>query len=173
MSRISMKLGLLLAILIWHSPSTAQSDATEAEPETRKCIPTRFVRRTRIVDDRSVLIYLSSRRVYLNVLRDSCSGLKQVGTFSYNSSDGLMCEGDGISSISGAWGEVRPIPTCWLGIHTKISKERADAILAASKRGPSIKARPVPPPDPSEIGTESEEPEGSLPLEGAVLNTGI
>ena len=143
---------LLLAPLTWLTPSQAQEFESEVEIDTRKCIPTRSVRRIRIVDDRNVLIYLSARKIYHNVLRNTCRGLKRLGTFSYNSSDGQMCEGDGISGIHDAWADVRPIPSCWLGMHRRISKEDADALRSAGKRGPKVRPAPLPLPEPGEVG---------------------
>lgn len=148
-----------LSSLIAFTPSQAQESEAEVEPETRTCISTRSIRRTRIIDDRNVLIYLSARRIYHNVLRNNCRGLKRLGTFSYNSSDGQMCEGDGIAGIHGAWDDVRPIPQCWLGVHRRISREEANALREASKRRPKIAPKPIPLPEPEEVGSESEDPE--------------
>ncbi len=151
------QLSLLLAALTWLAPSHAQEMETAVEPDTRNCISTRSIRRIRIVDDRNVLIYLSGRKIFHNVLRNTCRGLKRQGTFSYNSSDGQMCEGDGISGITDAWDDVRPMAQCWLGVHNRISREQADAMRDAAKRGPKIEPRPLPVPKPSEIGTEEED----------------
>jgi len=154
---------LSFASLVCLAPVQAQEIGIEAEPEveleTRTCIQTRRITRIRVLDDRNVLIYMGARRIYHNVLRNTCHGLKRLGTFSYNSSDGQMCQGDGIAGMSGAWSDVRPIPKCWLGIHQRISKEQADAMRDASKRKPKIPAAPLPMPEPGEVGSESEVPE--------------
>lgn len=154
---------LSFAALVCISPSQAQEIDIEVEPEpeleTRTCIPTRRITRIRILDDRNVLIYMSARRIYHNVLRNTCHGLKRLGTFSYNSSDGQMCQGDGIAGLSGSFQDVRPIPKCWLGIHQRISKEHADAMRDASKRKPKIPAAPLPMPEPGEVGTEEDAAE--------------
>jgi len=149
---------LSFTALACFAPSQAQQIEIEVEPEveleTRTCIPTRRISRIRILDDRNVLIYMSARRIYHNVLRNTCHGLKRLGTFSYNSSDGQMCQGDGIAGLTGAWEDVRPIPKCWLGIHQRVSKVQADAMRNASKNKPKIPAAPLPMPEPREVGTE-------------------
>jgi hypothetical protein len=152
-------ISLLLIGLIWISPASAQDEEPGTEADTRKCISTRSIRRIRIIDDRNVLIYLSGTNVFHNVLRSSCTGLERVGTFSYNSSDGLLCEGDGISALQGqVWGDIRPVPHCWLGIHQRISKEQADAMREGKKEGGKIEVRPLPMPEPSEVGGDEEDP---------------
>lgn len=160
-NRCLTQLTLLLVALFWFAPSQAQETETEtesgAESDTRRCIPTRSIRRIRIIDDRNVLIYLSARKIFHNVLRNTCSGLKRLGTFSYNSSDGQMCEGDGIAGVTGAWNDVRPVPQCWLGIHHRVSKEQADSMRDASKRGPKIRPKPLPVPEPSDVGSDPED----------------
>lgn len=156
MNRYSVQFALLCAAFVWHSPASSQDGADEVEPESPRCVSTRFIRRIRILDDRNVLIYVSGRRIYHNVLRYDCRGLKRVGAFSYNSNDGLLCEGDGIGSLGGALDTVRPMAACWLGAHTRITREQANEMRAAVRRGPTIKARPVAPPEPSEIGIEDE-----------------
>lgn len=162
-NRYSVQITLLFAALVWHAPAAAQGSADEAEFESPRCVSTRFIRRIRILDDRNVLIYLSRNRIYHNVLRYDCRGLKRVGSFSYTSNDGLLCEGDGIGSLGGAWDNVRPMASCWLGAHKRVSNEEANELRAAVRRGPVIKVKPVAPPEPSEIGTEepseSENPE--------------
>ena len=152
--QISIHAALLLVAFTLSAPLQAQESDGEGEAETRNCLQTKKIRRIRIVDDRNVLIYLSARRIYHNVLKYNCTGLKRVGTFSYNSNDGQMCEGDGIAAISGAWADIRPVPTCWLGTHERVSKEQADAIRKGEKFERKIESKPIPLPEPSEVGSE-------------------
>ena len=150
---------LIAALTSISFPLNAQEIEEEVKPETRSCIPTRNIRRIRIIDDRNVLIYMSARRIYQNTLRNTCRGLKRYGTFSYNSSDGQMCEGDGIAGYHGAWEDVRPVPQCWLGTHQRISREQAKALRDSAKRGPKIPPKPLKLPSPEEVGSGTEEAE--------------
>lgn len=150
----------LLSTLVWVTPLNAQEEEPSVDDGAPNCISTRRIRRIRIIDDQNVLIYLSPQLIFHNRLENACHGLERLRTFSYNSSDGLLCDGDGIAPLAGeVWGEVRPVPTCWLGPHQKISKEQADAIRDAKKNKPKIESLPLPMPEPSEVNMEEEEPE--------------
>jgi hypothetical protein len=133
------------------------------EDRTRNCVGTRRIRRTKIVDDGNVLIYLSAKLILHNQLRQLCPGLEQAGTFAFTSTDGAICKGDGLAPIkSDPWGPIRPIPTCWLGVHRQISAEEADEMIAAAMSPPdqTPSPRPLPMPEPSEVGVEEDkEPE--------------
>jgi hypothetical protein len=41
----------------------------------------------------------------------------------------------------------------------KITRDEADAMMAAKKEGGKIEVRPLPMPEPSEVGVENEDPE--------------
>ncbi len=152
---------MFLVTLAWVAPASAQDDETIVDDDARNCISSRRIRRIRIVDDRNVLIYVSGKTIFHNQLRRTCRGLKLAGSFAYNSNDGLLCSGDGIASLNGmAWDDVRPVPSCWLGEHRRITKEDADAMRKAARRAPKIAPKPVATPDPTEVGRDSEEPKG-------------
>ena len=151
---------LAFVFLIWHQPTVAQEEEVVVEKDGPNCISTRRIRRVRIIDDKNVLIYLNTRHIYHNELENECRGLERIGTFSYNSYDGLICEGDGISGMSmNAWDDPKPVPRCWFGPHRKITKEEADAMREAKKLGTTIESEPLPMPLPSEVGAEDDDPE--------------
>jgi hypothetical protein len=157
-----VKLSILLVALAWVPPAKAQEEEPGIDDGNVRCISTRRIRRTRIIDDQNVLIYLTATTIYHNVLRNACHGLERRRTFSYHSSDGLLCEGDGLSPMAGeVWGAVRPPASCWFGPHVKISKEDADAMRDAKKNGPTIEPRPLPMPEPAEVSGENEESESN------------
>lgn len=155
-----IKVSVLLVALVWAPTADAQEEEVVVDDGAPNCISSRRIRRIRIIDDQNVLIYLSATKIYHNRFRNVCGGLERTGTFSYNSNDGLLCEGDGIAPLAGeVWGAARPVPACWLGPHRKISKEDADAMRDAKKNPPKIEARPLPMPEPSEVTVESQDPE--------------
>lgn len=154
-----ISISLLSAALVWVAPVKAQEDEGSVDDGTRICISTRRIRHTRIIDDRNVLFYLSSTNILHNVLRQTCPGLKYNGQFSYTTTTGRICEGDGIAPMRGSWGTVRPVPVCWLGIHREISREQADMLREAAKLMPAFEPSPLPIPEPSEIGNENKDPE--------------
>ncbi len=157
----------MLAALASAQPASAQDaeSSQDVEPgvadEGPSCISTRRIHRIRILDDRNVLIYINAKTIYHNQLQRTCRGLKRAGTFSYNSSDGLLCSGDGIASLNGiAWDDVRPVPSCWLGEHRRISRDDANAMRKEIRRGPKVTPKPVPTPAPTEVGRDGDEPKG-------------
>jgi hypothetical protein len=141
------------ASLIFVAPVSAQEADPSSDVETRNCIFTRQIRRTKIIDDRNVLFYVAGDTVFHNALRQTCHGLEKRGTFALITS-GRLCEGDGFSAVY-----TSPYPTCWLGVHVKITRDEADAMMAAKKEGGKIEVRPLPMPEPSEVGVENEDPE--------------
>lgn len=155
-------LAAFLVALVQVPTADAQEEDVGVDDGAPNCLSSRRIRRIRIVDDQNILIYVSAQTIFHNRLRNACRGLERLRTFSYNSSDGLLCEGDGIAALAGeVWGAARPVPSCWLGEHRKISKEDADAMREAKKNPPKIEAKPLPMPEPSEISTETEIPESS------------
>ena len=156
---LALPCGFLLKTLPLHAQESAVDDAG-IEEVTKRCISTRRIRRIRIVEDKNILFYLTATHVYHNQLRNECHGLKRYGTFSYNSNDGLFCDGDGIGGMTmDAWDDVRPNVNCWLGLHRKITREEANEMRRAARNVPSPEAKPLPMPHPSVIGTEETVPE--------------
>ncbi len=155
---LSIPLGLSIGAL----PAHAQEESAEevvVEEDSKRCISSRRIRRIRIVDDKNILIYLTATHIYHNELQNECYGLKRNGTFSYNSNDGLYCEGDGIGAMSmNAWDDVRPDSRCWLGMHNRISKEEADEMRRTGGQISAPAAKPLPMPPPLVIGMDDLEP---------------
>jgi hypothetical protein len=160
--RISLAVALAVSLLPVPS-AAAQDNEPGLDDRTRNCVGTRRIRRTKIVDDRNVLIYLSAKLILHNRLRQLCPGLEQAGTFAFTSTDGAVCKGDGLAPLkSDPWGPIRPIPTCWLGVHRQISSEEADEMILAAMTPPNQtpSPRPLPMPEPAEVGVEEDiEPE--------------
>ena len=154
---------ILFGFFAWALPAPAQEESVEdvtVEEDTLRCISSRRIRRIRIVDDKNILIYLTATHIYHNELQNVCHGLSRHRSFSYNSNDGLFCEGDGIGGMTlAAWDVVRPDVRCWLGAHRRISREDADAMRRGEGKPAQPEARPLPMPPPSEVGADEEEPE--------------
>lgn len=146
--------GLILA-------GTVHSQEEEEEPtyedDSRTCLNLRMIRRTKVVDDRSVLFYTRSGDVYHNVLGNACSGLAREGRFSYQSRIGSLCRMDSINVLrSGGWGMQQGVG-CSLGRFHKISDENAKALLEPPAVQPQ--AVDLPMPSPERVGTGEDPPE--------------
>lgn len=157
-------LALPFGVVGWTLPAVAQENEADeiiVEDDSLRCISSRRIRRIRIVDDKNILIYLSSNHIYHNELQNECHGLERRKQFSYNSNDGLFCAGDGIGAMSmNAWDDVRPDVRCWLGEHRRITKEEADEMRRTGTARPVQvpEANPLPMPPPMEVG-KADEPE--------------
>jgi hypothetical protein len=122
-----------------------------------RCIRTRSIKQTKIVDDLSIIFYMTRRKAFHNILPRKCNGLAREGRFSYHSSTGQLCDLDSIRILyGGAFGLEEGI-SCGLGLFHPISKEDAEALTDKTPLKPE--ARPIPLPPPEEIGAEKEETE--------------
>lgn len=142
-------------------PAAAQEEEPVVDDDVRRCLSTRSIRSTHIIDDRNMLFYAPGRRVYHNILRQPCNGLKREGRFTYRITGGSLCSGDIIFVLhDDSFDGFRQGPSCSLGAFHEISREAADAL----REGPDAKveAQPLPMPEPAEVGNgdeKEEEPE--------------
>ena len=156
----------LLAVFISAGLISATAAAQEEELEQSvndfvdRCVNTRRVRRTVIVDDQNILFYMSGQKAYLNVLPRRCNGLKRAGSFSYRISTNRLCDLDSIRVLNSGPGGLEQGIACGLGLFHAISRDEADAL----RNPPEVKIeeRPVPLPEPEDLGageTDSNDKE--------------
>lgn len=130
--------------------------AEEAADGAIRCIDTRRISRTHVVDDQTILFYMRGGPVYVNNLPRKCPSLRREKKFSYRTSISRLCDVDMITVLYDAGTGLSRGPSCGLGRFNPISEEEAKAL----KAGPDaeIEAAPLPPADP-------EEPEVRTPDE--------
>ena len=150
---------ILAAFLVapWAVPATAQEEEPSYDENSRDCINLRLIRRTKVVDDRNILFYMNGDVVYHNILPRQCGGLARQDRFSYSTSIGRLCRLDTIRVLYDDPYGLREGTACGLGLFHKITREDAAAFREESNKMPE--ARPLPLPEPEEIGTEKKEPE--------------
>ena len=154
--------GILLATLFCARAGAQdkEADVTEEEPvydeNTAECISLRHVRRTKVVDDRNVLFYMSGKTVYHNVLPRSCSGLAREDRFSYQTSIGRLCRLDQISVLYNDPFGMRAGNRCSLGAFQKIDRDDAKAFMDSTNNDVPA-AKPLPMPAPQEVGASQEQ----------------
>jgi len=167
MHKLIRKFILPVAVIAIAIPALGQDEEPEGETIddlTRSCITLRSLRRTEVLDDRSVLFRMRGRTIYHNILPRQCPGLSHQKRFSYDSTFGRLCENDLIrvlySDSFGTFG-MREGAGCRLGIFHEITSEDAKAL----KEGPAKQSGPIPlpMPAPQEVGVDTEEPEESDP----------
>ena len=148
---------ILALVFAWEAPVAAQEEEPVVDGDTRRCLSTRRIRRTRIIDDRNILFYMPGKVVYHNILRQPCNGLEREGRFSYKTSAGSLCSSDVIFVLyDGALGGLREGNACGLGVFHEITREDATALLEAEDA--KVEPAPLPMPEPEEIGADDEEP---------------
>jgi hypothetical protein len=118
----------------------AADDDVDADIDgIEKCISTRILRRTEVVDDRHILFYLSGKKVYLNILPNLCSGLSRERRFSYTSISQRLCRLDSIRILSDVGGTIHQGRSCRLGYFHLTSEEEIEAALNRMAEPPPIK----------------------------------
>lgn len=124
----------LLALMATSLSLTARAeDAPTAEAKTESCLQLHRIRTTKVVDDSTVLFYLSSNEVYKNVLPRKCSALRPNEGFLYKSSINQLCSVDTITPLVSAGGGYMTTTSCGLGTFTRIDKETAQALISDAK----------------------------------------
>lgn len=151
---------LLLCLHIGLSTQIAAADDDDEEvPENAKrCISTRIIRDTTIIDDRNIIFHVNNKKAYHNVLRRQCSGLEREDRFSYHTSSGRLCSLDTIRILyESGFGGLQEGSACSLGVFIPITDDDADALIHQEPIQPE--AMPLPMPEPEEIGEDKETPE--------------
>lgn len=144
---------ILLACLL-NLPVADSSMADEVKDDTvRKCISTRRLKNTEVVDDRNILFHMIGKDVYHNILPRQCHGLARSGSFSYRTSGGRLCDIDTIRVFEPF--SNMPGLSCRLGSFHPISKDDAAAIREGPDNPPE--AEPLPPAEVEDIEPEADE----------------
>jgi hypothetical protein len=139
------------------APVALADEEAEAvtEEASERCIDTRRISRTVVVDAHTVLFYMRGGRIYRNTLPHKCMSLAREKRFSYRTSTSRLCDVDVITVLYDMGGLTRG-PSCGLGRFYPVTKEEADAI----RQGPDgeIEPEPIEP-------AEMEQPEVAAPDE--------
>ena len=110
--------------------------------EGERCISTRNIRSTDILDDRTILFRMRGGDYYVNYLRNDCPGLVREERFSYRSSGGRLCQIDMIRVLEQFGGFIQEGMSCGLGAFYPITGEEAEflALEPEERRGrPAIR----------------------------------
>ena len=127
----------------------------------RKCIGTRAVKRTEVVDDQIILFFTRGKTVYVNVLPRECKGLSRDRRFSYSTSFGRLCKLDRIRILRDSGSGLREGRSCRLGSFHPIIKEDIAPFIDALQKLPEPQLPS--PPGPVDIILETDESRDSAP----------
>ena len=140
--------GILLLLTLPPTTSTFAQDDGDVDEGGERCIDTRRISNTRIVDKQNILFYMRGGDIYHNELRRSCFGLRPGKTFSYRTSLSRLCSNDLITLLDNFGMGMSRGPSCAIGKFRPVSKEEAEAI----RHGPDadIEPEPIEPAKPEE-----------------------
>jgi hypothetical protein len=134
MFRSLMPIGLAAALAA-SSFATAQNGADDVAPEDMvNCVSLSRVDDTRIVDDQTILFYMTDSEIYRNVLPHRCPGLDRNSTFMYRVTTTQLCSVDVITLLDDFGSRFMPAASCGLGKFQPISEAEAEEIIRVAER---------------------------------------
>jgi hypothetical protein len=129
-------------------------EVVDLDAEGERCVNTRRISRTKVVDDRTIIFYMRGTETYVNILPRACNGLRRENRFSYQAQSSRLCDIDGIVVLYQMGTTLRAGANCKLGLFHPITREDAKAIIEGPQTPP---ANPLPMPEPEEIGEDDAE----------------
>jgi hypothetical protein len=147
--------------LLWAASALADEDPDErgtSKPEgAENCVSLAAIRKTRIVDDQTIIFYMRGDNIFINRLPRKCNGLKRGDGYSYETSLTQLCNTDIIRVLQRFGGALpRPQNACGLGFFQPTTAEAVDLL---------INEPPEVDPEAAEPELEAPEPESSEPDE--------
>ena len=127
------------------TPAGADDDASDEafsedfafDREGERCISTRNIRHTDILDERTILFRMRGGDYFVNYLRHDCRSLLREERFSYRTTGGRLCQVDTIRVLEDFGGFIQEGMSCGLGLFYPITEEEADflALEPEERRG--------------------------------------
>ncbi len=99
------------------SPAIAKDTGPSYQPSGKPvdCIPIRSIRSSSVKDDRTIDFEVNNKRIYRNILPNSCPSLGFEKRFSYATSLSQLCSVDIITVLWNAGPGLQPGASCGLG----------------------------------------------------------
>jgi uncharacterized protein DUF6491 len=146
--RIYILAGALCLFGLTPTASVLAQDDGDVDEGGERCIDTRRISSTRIVDNQNILFEMRDRTIYHNQLPRKCMGLRSGKTISYRTSLSRLCSNDLITLLDSFGMGMSRGPSCAIGKFRPVSKEEAEAI----RQGPDadIEPEPIEPAQPEE-----------------------
>ena len=125
-------------------------DDQDSVTEGQRCVRSRSISKTEVLDDQNILFYMRGTAIYLNYLPKPCKRLSDEGRFMYYTSVSRLCKSDSINILREAGLSMSAGRACKLGSFYAITREDVDKL----KTPPEVEAKPIPPAEPEEPGAE-------------------
>ena len=123
----SLAAAFCLLTLAPAAPTIAEDDG-DVDEGGERCIDTRRISNTQIIDNQNILFHMRNRTIYHNELPRRCSGLRRGKAISYRTSISRLCSNDFITLLDNfGMGMSRGV-SCGLGKFRSISEEEAQAL---------------------------------------------
>ncbi len=134
---------LLVGVVMADDDSAASSDdESEEYYQLEKCILPSRIRSTDIIDDRTIVFYMSQKKIFVNQLPRRCAGLRIAGAFSYRVSVARLCDIDRITVVDSFGGRVNRGASCGLGKFRPVTEE--EVAMLKNKEIPPEPQEPAP-----------------------------
>jgi hypothetical protein len=147
---------LLAAAFCIAAEPTLAADEDDFDRTPAKCVHLSRIDRTEVIDEHTILFYMTNRAIYRNYLPEACSGLKPHDSFMYTSITRELCDTDYIQVLHG-WGSgLHPGRTCNLGTFYPVTPEEVEE-LKSLPGPPKVEANKV---DPKQVDSSDPEKAG-------------
>lgn len=148
-ARAALTILVLLSIQPLQAAEEDESEKGMLKPEgAENCVSLSQIRKTRIVDDQTIIFYMRGSDIYINRLPRRCAGLKRSDGYSYETSLTRLCNTDIIRVLQRFGGAFpRPQNACGLGFFQPTTAEAVDLLIN----------------EPPEVDPEAVEPELETP----------
>jgi hypothetical protein len=131
---IALTLGLAQAVAEENEEDAGPSPFDILLGESERCINLNRIDRTEVIDDRTIVFYLSGGDIYVNRLPHRCPGLRSRDGFMYKRTTNSLCNVDTIRVLDSMGGELRPGVGCGLGEFHPVSAGTLDELKAIDDR---------------------------------------
>ena len=149
-------LAVLVCLISLSAANSSMAD-TPTDENVRKCISTRTITSTAVVNDNNVLFMKAGKTIYHNILPQRCKGLSKYRQFSYTTLSGSLCNFDNIQIMDDHGQQGR---FCRLGYFYEVTIDDIPDIVNSLYGPTNTQPQPQPPADTEEIIVEDGEPEG-------------
>jgi len=138
----------LCLLTLTPTASTYAQDEGDVDEGGERCIDTRRISDTKIIDKQNILFHMRDRTIYHNELPHACFGLRRGKAISYRTSMSRLCSNDFITVLENYGMGMSRGPSCGLGKFRPITEEEATAL----RDGPDaeIEPKPIEPAEPEE-----------------------
>ena len=142
--RSSNFLAALLVLVV--PPAPAGADEGMQDDGVERCIDSRSIRRTDVVNDDNIVFYMRGSKIYLNTLTRTCGGLAREGRFSYVTHTRSLCRLDAINILRDSGFGIYEGKVCKLGRFELVTEQDLTAMFDRPRELPDKE-----PLEPSEV----------------------